>query len=265
MSSRHTQSPRRQQALLSQDGLSSLRWQDPRIIAWWSASFPGFGHFLLHQFIRGFLLSAWEVAINTLARINEAIYYSFSGQFELAAQVIEPRWAFAYAIVYLFAIWDSYIKAIDANKQYHLARLEGARIPSHLMKPWTISNISIKRPVAALFSSFIFPGLGQLYNNRIALGFYGVMWWFIYMTMSRSHEALLYLILGRVSQSTSLLDPHWLLFMPSVICGAMYDAYMTAVDHNRIFRIEQKQFLTESFPHFPLHLFEKENDAHVDY
>lgn len=265
LSTVQSQSPRRQQALLSQDGLSSLRWQDPKIIAWWSASFPGFGHFLLHQFIRGFLLSAWEVAINTLAGINEAIYYSFTGQFEMVLQVIEPRWAFAYAIVYLFSIWDSYIKAIHANKQYHLAKLEGAKFTSNLMKPWTITNIGHKRPWAALISSFAFPGLGQLYNNRIGLGFYGVFWWFVYMSMSRSHEAALYLVLGKLSKSTALLSPHWLLFMPSVICGAMYDAYMTAIDHNRLFRIEQKQYLTEKYPHFPIQLFEKENAPHVDY
>ncbi|MNR34522.1 hypothetical protein D3C85_1523010 [compost metagenome] len=53
--------------------------------------------------------------------------------------------------------------------------------------------------------------------------------------------------------------------MPSVIGGAMYDAYMTAIDHNRLFRIEQKLFLTDNYPPFPLHLFEKENDPHVDY
>lgn len=232
---------------------------------WWSAAFPGFGHFLLHQFIRGFILSAWEVTINTIAHINQAIYYSFSGQFELAAQVVDPRWAFAYAIVYLFTIWDSYVKAVHANKQYHLAKMEGARFASSFMNAWTITNISFKRPGAALFSSFLFPGLGQIYNNRLWLGFYGVFWWFIYMTFSKSHEAGLYLILGKVKKSTALLDPHWLLFMPSVIGGAMYDAYMTAIDHNRLFRIEQKQFLTDNYPPFPLHLFEKENDPHVDY
>jgi TM2 domain-containing membrane protein YozV len=266
LSSVQHQSPRRERFLVSQDGVTSLRWQNPKMIAWWSASFPGFGHFLLHHFYRGYLLSAWEVIINSLARINEAIFYSLSGQYELAASVVEPRWAFAYAIVYLFSIWDSYIKALDANKQFHLAKLEGARIQSHIIKPLNITSISFKRPISALVCSFIFPGLGQLYNNRISLGFYGVFWWFVYMTMSRSHEALLYLILGKVQKATALLNPHWLLFMPSVICGAMYDAYMTAIDHNRLFRVEQKQYFEEQYPHFSLHqLFKKEDDPYDDH
>ncbi|WP_116191566.1 hypothetical protein [Paenibacillus taihuensis] len=245
---------RRQQALLSFDGLTFQRWQDPRIIVWWSISFPGFGHFLLHQFIRGFILSAWEVGINTAAHINEAMVYSLSGRFELAASVLEKKWVFAYAIVYLFAIWDSYVKAVDANKQYHLAKLEGAKFASSVMKPLYITALGQKRPVAAMLCSMFFPGLGQLYNNRICLGFYGVFWWFVYLTMSHSHESVLLLILGRISEAKEVLNPQWLLFMPSVIGGAMYDAYMTAGDHNRLFRLEQKQFLEERYPQFPLRL-----------
>ncbi|WP_240545916.1 hypothetical protein [Paenibacillus artemisiicola] len=261
LSSLHPSRPaRRQQALLSQDGLSSLRWQDPRIIAWWSVAFPGFGHFLLHQFVRGFLLSAWEVIINTAAHVNEAIVYSFSGRYALAAEVLEPRWVLAYAIVYLFAIWDSYVKAVENNKQFHLAKLEGARPAVAVIKPWTIASLSPKRPAAAMFCSMFFPGLGQLYNNRLGLGFYGVFWWFVYLTMSRSHEAFLLLLNGRLKEATAALDPQWLLFMPSVIGGAMYDAYMTARDHNRLFRLEQACYFAERYPPFPLRLFGREKE-----
>ncbi|WP_308639511.1 hypothetical protein [Paenibacillus silvisoli] len=256
---------RRPQALLTQDGLSCLRWQDPKIIMWWSISFPGFGHFLMHQFIRGFLLSAWEVGINTLAHVNEAIAYSFSGQFQRAIDVMEPKWVFAYAIVYLFAIWDSYVKAIESNRMYHLAKLENARFATAIIKPWTITNLSQKRPVAAMACSFFFPGLGQLYNNRIGLGFYGVFWWFIYMALSHSHESVYLLLTGKLSEANAILEPQWLLFMPSVIFGAMYDAYMTARDHNRLFRLEQKQFLSERYPHYRLQLFGREKESIVDH
>jgi len=222
---------------------------------WWSIAFPGFGHLLLHQFIRGFLLAFWEVGVNTLANINEAIVYSFTGRFELAASVLEPRWVFAYAVVYLFAIWDSYVKAVDANKQYHLAKMEGAPITSSQMRPLCITFISKKKPYAAMFCSMAFPGLGQLYNNRVSLGFFNLLWWLVYMTVSRSHEVILYVLLGRGAEATALLNPQWLLFMPSVVFGSMYDAYMEARDHNRLFRLEQKQFLSKRYPHFPLRLF----------
>ncbi|CAG7641878.1 hypothetical protein ACFQI7_11485 [Paenibacillus allorhizosphaerae] len=248
---------RRRQALISQDGFTYLRWQNPYIVAWWSISFPGFGHFLLHQYIRGFVLSFWEVIINTLTHMNEAIVYSFSGRFELATAVLEPKWVLAYLIVYLFAIWDSYIKAVDANQQYHLAKLEGARLTAFRIQTFNIVYIAKKRPLSALYCSFIFPGLGQLYNNRLSLGFYGVIWWTIYMTFSHSHESLILLILGRLEESKTILKPHWLLFMPSVIGGAMYDAYMTAHDNNQLLRTEQIQYLCERYPHFEIDIFPK--------
>ncbi|MGG1517204.1 hypothetical protein ABE504_17470 [Paenibacillus oryzisoli] len=265
MDSLFAQRPRRTQAIISTDGITMLRWQNPIIIAWWSVTFPGFGHFLLHQFIRGFLLSGWEVVINSLAHINQAIYYSFSGRAYLAAQVLETKWVLAYAIVYLFAIWDSYIKAVAANKQYHLAKLEGARIVPFIIKPLTIDQIGFKRPGAAMFCSFVFPGLGQIYNNRLALGFYGVFWWFVYLTLSHSHEAAIHMVLGHVKEATAMLDPQWLLFMPSVIFGAMYDAYMTAHDLNTLFCTEQKQYFTERYPPFSMDLFEKETPSHAHH
>jgi TM2 domain-containing membrane protein YozV len=248
---------RRQQALISQDGLTYLRWQNPFIVAWWSAAFPGFGHFLLHQFVRGILFSLWEVAVNTMAHINEALVYSLHGKYELAKDVLEPQWLIAYLTLYLFAIWDSYCKAVVANQQYHLAEMEGSRLTPFIIRPLSISYISMKRPLAACFCSFIFPGLGELYNNRIILGFYGMFWWMFYGIFSHAHESLLALIQGHFGEANLMLKPHWLLFMPSVIGGSIYDAYMTADDHNRLFRIEQTQYFSERYPHSHLDLFTK--------
>jgi TM2 domain-containing membrane protein YozV len=257
--------PRRQLTLLSQDGLTNLRWQNPLIIVWWSASFPGFGHFLLHNYIRGFMLSLWEVIINRLTHINEAIVYSFSGRIELAKEVLEPLWVLAYMLVYMFAIWDSYLKAIDANKHYHLASMENSKLVPFLIRPLCISYLSLRRPWAAMICSCMIPGLGQLYNNRLALGFYGLFWWIIYMTLSRSHAVLLSLFQGNIQGNAMVLDPQWLLFMPSVIGGAMYDAFMTTRDNNHLFRLEQKQYFSERYPHFQLDLFPKADGEHADY
>jgi len=241
----------------STDGLTYLRWQNPWIVVWWSCSFPGFGHFLLHNYIQGFLLSLWEVIINRLTHINEAIVYSFSGRFELAKEVLDQRWLYAYMFVYMFAIWDSYLRAIEANKNYHLAVLENSPITPYVIRPLTISSISLKRPWASLLCSCMLPGLGQLYNNRMSLGFYGLFWWMAYMTLSHSHLAVLAMFQGRTQEGLLMLKPAWLLFMPSVVGGAMYDAFMMSRDINRLFRMEQRQFFKERYPPFPLELFPK--------
>jgi hypothetical protein len=47
-------------------GITHLQQHNPIMVAWWSAVFPGFGHYLLNQYIRATLLTLCEVTINTL-------------------------------------------------------------------------------------------------------------------------------------------------------------------------------------------------------
>lgn len=195
----------------------------------------------------GVLLTLSEVIINTLAHINEGMVYSFSGNFAMAKQVLHPQWLYGYMIIYFFAIWDSYRSALETNKHYELAILENGRIPVHLMRSTGIQFLEKKRPLVAAFCSFFFPGLGQLYNKHIWLGFYGILWWWIYITFSHSYEALMALILGHNRMVASILQPQWLMFMPSVLGGAMFHAYSSSIEQNRLFRITQRQYLTDYY------------------
>lgn len=75
---------RRPLAKLSMFGITSMHRRNPLVIAWWSAAFPSFGHFLLNQYLRGTFLTLSEVIFNTLSHINEAIVYSFCGRIDQA-------------------------------------------------------------------------------------------------------------------------------------------------------------------------------------
>ncbi|AEI38924.1 hypothetical protein [Paenibacillus mucilaginosus] len=240
--------PRRLLALLSSFGVTSLQRQNPYIVAWWSAAFPGFGHLLLQQYIRGVLLTLSEVITNTLAHINEAIVYSFSGRYLMAREVLDPVWLYGYCVIYLYAIWDSYRSTLETNRQCELAEIENARLQTMVLRPVTIQYLERKSPRAAAAASFFFPGLGQLYNHRVGLAFYAMIWWWVYLYLSNLHASLLALLLGHPAESAAMLRPHWLLFMPSVMCGSIYHAYVTAVEHNRLFRVEQRQYLKERYP-----------------
>ncbi|PMC35462.1 hypothetical protein CJ195_18820 [Bacillus sp. UMB0899] len=240
---------------ISTFGITQLNPQNPYMIAWWSAVFPGFGHYMLNRYLRATLLTLVEVIINTLAHINEAMVYSFCGQFELAKMVIEPKWAFGYLAIYLVAIGDSFRSALYQNKLYHLVRLENKRISSMEIYPMEIHFIEKKSPIFGVIYSFFFPGLGQLYINRFGLAFYAIFWWWVYITLSSTHEALLLLLLGHTQESISLLHPHWLLFMPSVMGGSMYHSYRTTLEHNHLFRLEQRQRLRNRYKHAKLRIF----------
>lgn len=225
------------------------------MVAWWSAVFPGFGHLLLHQYLRGTLLTLAEVGINTLAHINEAMVFSFCGQFEQAKSVLEPRWVFGYLLVYLLSIWDSYRSALYQNKLCHLAELENVQLPSVVITPTEIQYIELKNPVFGAIYSALFPGMGELYNHRFGLAFYAMFWWWVYVGLSRAHESLLLILHGMIPESISILHPHWLLFMPSVMGGSVYHTYSTVHEHNRLYRLEQRQYLTQRYRNSEVSLF----------
>ncbi|WP_168122342.1 hypothetical protein [Paenibacillus sp. HB172176] len=242
-------------ANLSTAGITHIRWFSPYMIAWWSASFPGFGHFLLNQFFRGACLSISEVIFNSRANINQALMYTFTGQFELASQTVDPVFAFGYMLIYLISIWDSFRSALQHNRMFQLAELENARLKPFLITKMEVQYLEKKSPVKGALFSLAFPGMGQLYVHRIWLAFYGVFWWWMYISFSHVYSAYLELFHGNFSVSTQLLNVHWLLFMPSVFGGSIYHAFTTTIENNRLFRIEQQQYFTEKFGSNPLMLF----------
>jgi len=246
---------RRPLSKISTFGITQLVPHNPYMIAWWSAVFPGFGHYFLNQYLRATLLTLSEVIINTLAHINEAMVYSFCGRFELAKLVLEPTWAFGYLAIYLIAMADCFRSALYQNKLYHLARLENKIIPCMKISPFEVQYLEKKSPTIGVVFSFFFPGLGQMYNHRFGLAFYAMFWWWIYLTLSKMHVSFLVLLHGHLNESISLLHPHWLLFMPSVMGGSIYHSYRTTVEHNNLFRLEQRQHLSNRYQNTKLRIF----------
>ena len=225
------------------------------MVAWWSAAFPGFGQYMLNQYIRGTLLTLSEVITNTLAHVNEAIVYSLCGKFQMAKSVMQPRWVYGYLIIFLYTIWDSYRGTVTQNKMCHLAELENERLCGVILHPLEIQYLEQKNPFIAAFYSFLFPGLGQLYNHRFGLAFWAMIWWWIYLTFSHAYESMFYLFTGNFAKSISILHPHWLLFMPSVLFGSVYHAFITTIEHNQLYRREQRQHLEEIYQNSEVRIF----------
>lgn len=240
-------SARRYTAHVSVLGTTQIHLRSPYISAWWSAAFPGFGHLLLSKYIRGFVLFIWEVIINLQANINLAIVYSFQGQFEMAKDVVDTRWLLAYMPVYLFGIWDSYRTTVDLNKIYILAEREEHRFNSFSIGSVEINYLDKRNPVLAGIWSLFIPGLGQLYIHRILTAFFIIIWVAIFLYYSHVLEATTLLLLGKIQQSTSVLHPEWLLFLPSIIGFSFFDSYVNTVENNKLFEREQRNFLKDSY------------------
>jgi TM2 domain-containing membrane protein YozV len=164
-------------ANISVYGISYLHRQNPFMVAWWSVIFPGFGQYMLNQYIRGTLFTLTEVIINTLAHINEAIVYSFCGDIEKAKSVLQTRWVYGYLTIYFYGMWSSYRSTVVQNEMCLIAEFENEPQISNVIHSLEIQYLEQKSPYSAAVYSFFFPGLGQEYNHRFGLGFYAMFWW----------------------------------------------------------------------------------------
>jgi hypothetical protein len=238
---------RRYKAHVSIVGTTQIHLRNPYIIAWWSAAFPGFGHLLLSKYIRGYALFIWEVIVNLNANVNLAMIYSFQGKIDMAKDILETRWLLMYIPVYLFGIWDSYRTTVDMNKVYILAEREDHRFNSFSIGALEINYLDKRNPILSIIWSLFVPGLGQLYLHRILTSFFVIIWLVIFFYYSHVLEAVSLLFLGELQKATSVLNPEWLLFLPSVYGFAVFDAYMNAVENNKLYEKEQRNHLRKNY------------------
>lgn len=238
---------RRYKAHVSVLGTSHIHLRNPYVIGWWSAAFPGFGHLLLSKYLRGYALFIWEVVINIKAHVNLAMVYSFQGNIDLAKEVLDTRWLLMYIPVYLFAIWDSYRTTVDMNKIYLLAESEDHRFNTFSLGAVEINYLDKRNPVMSVIWSLFVPGLGQLYIHRILTALFIIFWVVVFFYYSHVQEAVSLLFLGKVQQATSVLNPEWLLFLPSHYGFATFDAYMNTVENNKLYEEDQKNYLKNNY------------------
>ncbi|WP_416148566.1 hypothetical protein ACM26V_20115 [Salipaludibacillus sp. HK11] len=245
-----TNQERRFKAYVSIFGISQFHLQNPYIIAWWSAAFPGFGHILLSKYLRAFALIIWEVLLNNMANINHAIIYSFTGNFDMAKAVLEPKWMLLYLPVYIFTIWDSYRTTVDMNKITILAEREDANFNSFAIGSLEINYLDKRSPLMAVVWSLFTPGLGQLYTHRIISAIITLSFMIIFVYFSNVLLAIHFLFSGNIEQATEVIDPQWFLFIPSQIGFAVYASYVNTVEDNKLYEKEQRKFLKENYQQY---------------
>ncbi len=242
-----TKPPRRKKALVSIWGTTQLHLRSPIVIGFWSAIFPGMGHMLLGKYIRGFILFAWEVAINLLSSLNMAIFYTFTFRFEEAKQVLDLRWLMLYIPTYLFAIWDSSRVAASLNNQFLLAAREDEMVKPFVLHPLGMNYLDKSVPWTAAFWSALSTGAGQLISHRIVVAFFLLGWWVAVVCCSNVLTAIHMTAYGQFEQAKGIVNIQWLLNVPSIFFFGIYDAYVNAVESNKLFEWEQDKFLKNNY------------------
>lgn len=238
---------RRRRAFVSQFTTAQLHLKNPWVVAFFSFSYPGFGHLMQHRYASAFILILWETFINGMANVNLGIFYSLLGDFEKAKEVLDERWLILYVSIYMFGIWDGYRTTIDLNKQYILADREDAPLLHIKMGSWDMNYLDKRKPWVALVWSVLFPGLGHLYLHNVISGFFI----FIYTVGLCYYGNILlgiqYSMLGEFGRAKEVLEMQWVLYFPSIYLFIIYDSYVSAVENNKLFEKEMSYYLRNKY------------------
>jgi hypothetical protein len=247
MSNTFSRKVRRPYVHMSSYVANQIHLRNPWVTVFWSLAFPGAGHMMLCKYFTGAMLMLWEFVINVNSNINLAIMYSMIGQFERAKDVLEPRLFFLYMGVYLFSLWDCYRLTIDLNKIYLVADREDATILPVKISALETNYLDIRKPWNGVIWSFITPGLGQIYFNRLPSGFYLLICFIVTVYQAHVGDALLSTMTGHFDHVRSVLNPEWLLFLPSIYFFAAFDAFVLIEELNILFEVEQSRFLSDNY------------------
>jgi hypothetical protein len=245
---------RRYTAYISTLGTTHLHLRNPYVIAFWSFVFPGLGHIMLAKYLMGYLLVIWEVFVNLKAHVNLAILYSFTGQFQIAKDILDIKWVLLYLPTYVFAIWNSYRLTVDLNNQFKLAAREDAEVKVFAIGSIEINHLDKRIPSPTVVWSALMPGLGQLLTHRIPAALFVTIWFITIAYLSKLLPAIHYTFLGQFNYAKSIIDPQWFLNIPSIYLGSIYGAYNFTVTNNRLFDWEQAKFLKRNYqsPNFKM-------------
>jgi hypothetical protein len=239
--------PRRTRSFLSQFTMNQLHLRSALITATWSFFTPGLGNLLQDRKIKGLILIIWGIVINTYAKINMAIWYSLTGQFELAKKVVDTRWLLLYVAVYVYSAWDSYRGTVELNKLYLLADREDGPIQPFILKALDINALEKRSPALAAGWSIWAPGLGSLYLHKSLEGIFFIAWSIVVMYYSHCLQAIHYTLTGEFQLAKNIVNLQWLLFLPPIYVFQIYDSYASAVECNKLFEKEQSQWLREHY------------------
>src|SRR5665648_936370 len=240
-------SARRCIAYIGTLGTTQLHLRSPLVSALWTIAFPGLGHILLSKYIRGYLLFIWEIFINYNAHVNLSILYSFTGNFQMAKDVLDVNWVILYILTYLFSIWDAYRTTVDLNHQYILATREDAEVKMFNIGQFEVNYLDKITPWNAAAWSVLMPGLGQVLIHRIPGALFVIISSIAIAVQAKLMPAIHYTCLGQFEYAKAILNPQWFLNIPSVYFFAIYDAYVNSVSNNQLFDWEQSKFLKKNY------------------
>ncbi|PKM78397.1 MAG: hypothetical protein CVU90_02550 [Firmicutes bacterium HGW-Firmicutes-15] len=238
---------RRPKSAITGHSINTFHLRNPLVVAWWSLTYPGFGHLRLVSVGKGVFLFSGELLINTYSHLNLAILYSFTGNFVMAKQVLDTNLLLLYCGILVFSVWDSYRATIEINKFSVLADHENAPMVPMVIGSAGLNAMEKRNPWVAMAWAILIPGAGHLYCMSLIPALFMMVGGASIMYFSHLLPAIHYTAMGQFAQAKAVLDWQWLLNVPSFYCFSIYDSYVKSVEINKIFDQEQAQFFKNKY------------------
>lgn len=234
-------------AYITPISINYLHVRNPWVSAFWSAAFPGLGQVMMCKYIIGYGLIIWEFFINQKANINLAIVYSMLGDFDKAKDVINTKLFLMYIPMYIYGIWDSFTRTNLYKKDYFLSYKKGYHVISKNINTFELNKLEKHNPLFSLIWSVFTPGMGYLYINRMLSVFIFVLWFVVIVYFSKLLPGIHYTMQGDFNAAKNILNPQWLLYLPSLYIFVIYDSYVQTVEYNKIFEREQSSYFKREY------------------
>src|SRR5699024_9478041 len=170
-------------------------------------------------------------------------------EFDLVHQVLDARWLILYLPICFFIIWDSYRTTVGLNFYYILADWEQLLIHTSNIGAFEIEFLDKRKQFMAAIASLFVRGLGHLYLNLLIVAIIILLFTISFLYLSIFLSSLTLLFAGELQQANKVLHIEWFLYLPSIYGFAVFDAYINAVENNKLFAKEQRFFLKDNYQH----------------
>lgn len=238
---------RRQTAVVGPWNTMVINNRNPYTVTFWSMACAGLGQILLDRYFRGFILLIGEIFLNYLANLNYAIFYTITGQYALAKEVININALLLYLGIYCFSIFDSYRDTVVINNAYRLADRENAKITCFAANKTGFTILQNVSPYIALIWSAILPGAGCFVLQRMNRAMYLLALWSVNAYFAGFYSAVFFTVSGHYELAKESLNIQWLLNLPSIWLFSMFESYNCALENNKVHKRELSNFLTEEY------------------
>jgi hypothetical protein len=222
-----------------------LRLNNPYMNIWWGLAFPGFGQWFQGRHLYGLVLIVWEYFINVKSHLNAAIFLTLIGRIDEAKAVLDQSWFLMYIAIYIYCIWDSYHVGTELNRLTLLSNRERQQIEVYQITGLTVSNLSVRQPLIGACWSLLLPGAGHFLLQRKLLALFFICCWTLTMYFSRVPQGVIASLIGDFQSALRVINPQWLLFVPSLYMFACHDAYTSTCRLNDIYREEVARYLMQ--------------------